>query len=122
MRAFVTAALAAPVPEPPAAPSVGLGESAWLRPEQGGGPSVAFRQQLRVSAPPLATLVALARLEAQGWITRHEMLALAPGAQPDRRAAPMILGSAHTLPGGRFGVVEESSVPASVRRGPISSP
>jgi hypothetical protein len=113
IRAFATAALAAPVPEPPAAPSVGLGDAAWLRPEQGGGPSVAFRQQLRISAPPLATLVALARLEAQGWITRHEVLTLAPGAQPDRRAAPMILGSAHTLTGGRFGVVDESRVPAS---------
>lgn len=109
VRAFVTPALAAPVPDPPAAPAVALGESVWLRPKQ--GPSVAFRQQLRVTAPPLATLVALARLESQGWVTRHELLALAPGAVPDRRAAPMLLGSAQSLSGGRFGVVEESAIP-----------
>jgi hypothetical protein len=111
VRAFVTPALAAPVPDAPAAPAVSLGEAAWLRAKQ--GPSVAFRQQLRVTAQPLATLVALARLESSGWVTRHELLTLAPGAVPDRRAAPMLLGSAQSLAGGRFGVVEESAIPVS---------
>ena len=111
VRAFVTPALAAPVPDAPAAPAVSLGDAAWLRPTQ--GQSVTFRQQLRVTAQPLATLIALARLESSGWVTRHEPLELAPGSVPDRRAAPMFLGSAQSLSDGRFAVVEENAIPVS---------
>lgn len=110
VRAFVAPALAAPVPDLPELPRLELGESAWLREKT--GPSIAFRQQIRVVAPPLATLIALARLEASGWVTRHEMLNLAPGASPSPRAAPRFLGSTHTLAAGRFGIVEETRVPA----------
>lgn len=111
VRAFVTPALAAPVPDAPGVPTVSLGDSAWLRPAQ--GPSVSFRQQLRVTAQPLSTLVALARLESSGWITRHELLALAPGSVPDRRAAPMLLGSTQSLSEGRFAIVEETGIPVN---------
>jgi hypothetical protein len=110
VRAFVTPALAVPVQDAPAPPTLKLGDAAWLR--QPNGPSVAFRQQIRVIAPPLATMIALARLESSGWVTRHEMLALAAGSQPPKRAAPKFLGSVHTLSAGRFGVVEEGRVPA----------
>ncbi|HKY29865.1 MAG TPA: hypothetical protein VJM12_18130 [Pyrinomonadaceae bacterium] len=111
VRAFVTPALAAPVPDAPVAPVVSLGDAAWLRPEQ--GPSVAFRQQLRVTAQPLATLIALARLESSGWVTRHKMLELAPGSVPNLRAAPMLLGSSQSLTDGRFAVVEENAIPVN---------
>jgi hypothetical protein len=111
VRAFVARALAAPVPDLPELPQLGLGEAAWLREKT--GPSIAFRQQIRVMAPPLATLIALARLEANGWTTRHEMLDLAPGASPSPRAAPRFLGTTHTLSTGRFGVVEETRVQAA---------
>lgn len=111
VRAFVTPALATPVPDAPAEPVVSLGDAAWLRPKH--GPSVMFRQQLRVIAQPLTTLVALARLESSGWVTRHEMLDLAPAAVPNRRAAPMFLGSAQSLSQGRFAVVEENAIPVS---------
>jgi hypothetical protein len=111
VRAFVAPALAAPVPDLPEPPQLALGETAWLREKI--GPSVAFRRQIRVVAPPLSTLIALARLEANGWTTRHEMLDLAPGSLPSPRAAPRFVGSTHTLAAGLFGVVEESRIPAA---------
>jgi hypothetical protein len=111
VRAFVAPSLAAPMQDLPSPPAVSLGEAAWLREKQ--GPSVAFRQQLRVTAPPLATLAALARLEPQGWVTRHELLDQGPGASPAQRAAPILLGSTHNLAWGRVGLVEESRVPAA---------
>ena len=110
VRALAGPALAAPVPDLPELPQLVLGEAAWLR-EKKGGPSIAFRQQICVTAPPLSPLIALARLEASGWTTRHEMLELAPGASPSPRAAPRFLGTTHTLAMGRFGVVEEPRVP-----------
>jgi hypothetical protein len=108
VRAFVTVALAAPVQDLPNPPTLELGDSAWLRPEH--GPSTSFRQQLLVTEPPLATLVALASLQPPGWVTRHDMLRLEPGAVPDRRAAPILLGSTQSPSGACLGVVDAGAM------------
>ncbi|MDP1898971.1 MAG: hypothetical protein Q8K96_00770 [Rubrivivax sp.] len=114
IRAFVASALAAPPPDLPAAPQVLLGEAGWQRADD--GPSTLFRQQLRVAAPPLATLLALARLEPAGWTTRHErvdLTAATPGADPAERAAPRMLGTTHRRTEDKFGIATDSDVDAA---------
>lgn len=114
IRAFVASALAAPPPDLLAAPRVLLGEAGWQRADV--GPSTLFRQQLRVAAPPLATLLALSRLEPAGWITRHEMVDLTvatPGADPAERAAPRILGSNQSRTDDKCGIATENDIDAA---------
>jgi len=114
IRAFVASALATPPPDLLAAPQVLIGDAGWQRANV--GPSSMFRQQLRVAAPPLATLLALARLEPAGWTTRHEMVdltAATPGADPAERAAPRMLGSTLSRTEGKFGIATDSDIDAS---------
>lgn len=114
VRAFVASALATPPPDLPAAPQVLLGDAGWQRANV--GPSTLFRQQLRVAAPPLAALLALARLEPAGWATRHEMVdltAATPGADPGERAAPRMLGSTLSRTDGKFGIATDSDIDAA---------
>lgn len=114
LRAFVASALAAPPPDLLAAPQVHLGEAGWQRADE--GPSTLFRQQLRVVAPPLATMLALARLEPAGWATRHEMVdltAATPGADPAERAAPRMLGSSHSRTHDKYGIATDSDIDAA---------
>lgn len=114
IRAFVASALATPLPDRLAAPQVLLGEAGWQRADL--GPSTLFRQQLRVAAPPLATLLALARLEPAGWATRHEMVdltAATPGADPAERAAPRMLGSSHSRTDDKCGIATDSDIDAA---------
>lgn len=113
LRAFVATALATPPPDLPAAPQVLLGDAGWQREDE--GPSLRFRQQLRITTPPLATLVALGRLEADGWLTRHDAVDLTnvtPDADPAQRAAPRMLGSTDTLNAGGYGIVSDANIPA----------
>ncbi|WP_457446373.1 hypothetical protein [Roseateles sp. P5_E4] len=113
LRAFVATALAAPPPDLPAAPEVLLGDAGWQREDE--GPSIRFRQQLRIATPALATLVALGRLEADGWRTRHDMVDLTPAtpdADPAERAAPRMLGNADKLHDGVFGIVSDANIDA----------
>ncbi|MGM9480622.1 hypothetical protein ACS5PN_05445 [Roseateles sp. NT4] len=113
LRAFVATALAAPPPDLPAAPQVLLGDAGWQREDE--GPSTRFRQQLRITTPPLATLVALGRLEADGWRTRHDAVDLTtatPDADPAQRAAPRMLGNTETLADGGYGIVPDSDIAA----------
>lgn len=110
VRAFVAPALAAPPPDRLAPPQVVLGDAVWQREDVGS--SRRFRQQLRIEAPALGALAALGRLEPDGWATRHELIDLAAGADPDRRAATRLLGSATRLLDGRFGLVTDSNIDA----------
>ena len=111
IHAFVAPALAAPPPDLLPAPDVRLGPAQWLREKQ--GPSIRFRQQFLVKRPPLAALAALGRLEAGGWISRHEMMVLAPDAEPSTRAATRFLGSRNSLVDGRTGLVDDTEIPAA---------
>ncbi len=113
LRALVAPALAAPPPDLLAAPQVLLGDAGWQREDE--GPSFRFRQQLRIATPPLATLVALGRLQADGWQTRHDIVDLTvatPAADPAQRAAPRMLGNADKLNDGVFGIVSDADIDA----------
>ena len=114
LRAFVVTALAAPPPDLPLAPQLRLGEAGWQREDE--GPSTRFRQQWCIDAPPLATLLALGRLEPEGWTTRHDPVDLTvatPAADPPERAATRMLG--RTIASriqGAFGIVTDQDIPA----------
>jgi hypothetical protein len=111
IRALVAPALAAPPPDLLAAPTVRLGPAQWQRERQ--GPSFRFRQQFLIAQPPLAALAALGRLESGDWVTRHQMLALAPGANPSERAATRMLGRRESLVDGRSGLVDDTDIAAA---------
>ncbi len=111
LRAFVATALAAP--DLPVAPQLRLGDGGWQREDE--GPSTRFRQQLRVDAPPLATLLALGRLGPDGWKTRHDLVDLSvvtPAADPPERAATRMLGSTTSRTEGPFAIVTDKDIPA----------
>ena len=113
LRAFVATALAAPPPDLLAAPQLTLGDSGWQRADDSS--SVLFRQQLRIFAPPLTTLIAVGRLESAVWKSRHETVDLTiatPGADPSERAAPRMIGSTGSLADGRYGIVSDQDIPA----------
>ena len=57
--------------------------------------------------------MALGRLEADGWRTRHDMVDLTlvtPGADPAQRAAPRMLGNTELLNAGSYGSVSDSDI------------
>jgi hypothetical protein len=113
LRAFVATALAAPPPDLPTAPALRLGDAGWQREDE--GPSTRFRQQLRIDAPPLGTMVAVGRLQPEGWTSRHEVVdltAATPGADPPERAATRMLGSIGNRTDGQFGIVTDKDIAA----------
>lgn len=110
VRAFLAPALAAPPPDPLPPPAVSLAGAEWVAEPQ--GPSVRFRQSFLIQDPPLATLLALARQEPDGWRTRHQMLALAPGSTPRERAATIFLGIRDRLDEPRAGLASDAEIPA----------
>lgn len=106
-RAFVAPALAAPMPDRPSAPAASLGKATWIRADE--GPSTAFIQRFLVDRPPLAPMLALGRLAAGGWTTRHEVVG------PSQRAATRMLGvpdKQGALYDGRLGLVDDMPVEA----------
>ncbi|MCU1226574.1 MAG: hypothetical protein JWQ42_4667 [Edaphobacter sp.] len=106
-RVFVAPALAAPLPDRPSPPNVLLGTAIWIRADE--GPSTEFRQQFVVDSPPLAPVMSLGRLTAEGWQTRHELVGDPP------RAATRMLGvsdSQSSLRGGRIGIVYDTPIEA----------
>ena len=106
-RVFVAPALAAPMPDRPAAPNVSLGNATWIRADE--GPSTEFRQQFLVDEPALAPLMALGRLAADGWQTRHDLVGDA------QRAATRLLGQLDrqgSLHAGRMGLIDDTPIEA----------
>jgi len=106
-RVFVAPALGAPLPDRPAAPNVSLGSGTWIRSDE--GPSTEFRQQFLVDKPSLAPLMAIGRLTAHGWETRHELVG------ESQRAATRMLGlpdRQSSLYVGRTGIVYDTPIEA----------
>jgi hypothetical protein len=106
-RVFVAPALLAPLPDRPAAPNIFLGTATWIRADE--GPSTEFRQQFLVDDPPLAPVMALGRLTADGWQTRHEL-----AGDPPRAATRMlgVVDAQGSLYGGRSGILYDTPIAA----------
>ncbi len=96
VRGLITVAGLVPPPDPPSLPAPAFGSSQWL--DGGGRPSETFRQEFLFPLPPLGALVALGRLEAGVWTTRHQTVALPAPANPSRRALAMLMGRSQARP------------------------
>ena len=96
MRGLLTVAGAVPAADPPTLPAPMLANARWL--DGGGRPSTTFRQELLFPTPPLGSLVALGRLDAGAWTTRHQTVDLPAPANPSRRALAMLMGRTQAKP------------------------
>ena len=96
MRGLLAVAGAVPPADPPRLGAPVMGASQWLASLT--GPSDRFRQEFLFPAPPLGTLIGLARLEQGVWQSRHTMLALPAPASPRDRALPILLGRTQSKP------------------------
>lgn len=93
-RCLIAVAGAVPPPDPPRLRAPELGDARWLDPVD--GPSTTFRQEFLVPTSPLGSLIALGRLDAGTWQTRHHTIDLAAGMSP--RALALLLGSTNEKP------------------------
>jgi len=111
LRALVALAAAVPPPDPLTGPEMRLGGADWIR--DPGGQSSRYRQSFFFENAPLASLVAMGRLGANGWETRHALANLPPGARPAQRAIPIFLAQSPQSLLQPIGFAIDENVPAS---------
>lgn len=116
VRSLLAVAGAVPPADPPRLGAATLGRAKWL--DGNGQPSTAFQQEFLFPAPPLGALVALGRLDAGAWASRHvPPITLDPPANPRARARAMLLGRTQAKP--HIGKLSKATA-SYLRRGLIS--